>query len=290
MPVQRVADPSQSPTPGRATRRLWMGLVTLLGGRPRGFFIPHRYADRVAPCDYPALAALLAAHEEAFDRVLAEVERLAPALERLGGPPPAPRFDQGWFAPLDACVAYAMVSAHRPRRIVEVGSGHSTRFLARAIVDQALTTALVCIDPAPRATLRGLPVRWHNSTVQEAPESWFTDLAAGDLLFIDSSHILMPGTDVDWLLNRILPALAAGVLIHVHDVFLPDPYPASWGWRGYNEQQALAALLQGRGYAITFASHYVAQRRRAQLADGVLGRLPGGLAGLASSLWLEKQG
>ena len=130
-------------------RRLWMGLATLLGGRPRGFFIPHRYADRVAPCDYPALAALLAAHDEAFDRVLAEVESLGPALERLGGPPPAPRFDQGWFAPLDACVAYAMVRARRPRRIVEVGSGHSTRFLARAIADQALSTTLVCIDPAP---------------------------------------------------------------------------------------------------------------------------------------------
>ena len=68
----------------------------------------------------------------------------------------------------------------------------------------------------------------------------------------------MPGTDVDWLLNRILPALDAGVLIHVHDVFLPDPYPAGWAWRGYNEQQALAALLQGGGYAIRFASHYVA--------------------------------
>jgi predicted O-methyltransferase YrrM len=183
-----------------------------------------------------------------------------------------------------------MVRTYRPRQIVEVGSGHSTRFLARAIADQALTTTLICIDPAPRAALRGLPARWHDSTVQEAPESWFTGLAAGDLLFIDSSHILMPGTDVDWLLNRILPALAAGVLIHVHDVFLPDPYPAGWAWRGYNEQQALAALLQGGGYAIRFASHYVAGRRRAQLAEGVLGRLPGGPAGLASSLWLEKQG
>ena len=76
----------------------------------------------------------------------------------------------------------------------------------------------------------------------------------------------------------------------MHDVFLPDPYPAGWAWRGYNEQQALAALLQGGGYAIRFASHYVARRWRAQLAAGVLGRLPGGPGGLASSLWLETQG
>lgn len=265
-----------------------MGLATLLGGRPQGFFIPHRYADRVAPCAYPALDAVFAARLDAFDRVLGAVEGFAPAFARCGGPPPAPRFEQGWFAPLDACVAYAIVATRRPRLIVEVGSGHSTRFMARAIADQALRTSLVCIDPAPRATLRGLAVDWRQTTIQGATESWFTDLRSGDLLFIDSSHILMPGTDVDWLLNRILPALDAGVLIHVHDIFLPDPYPAAWAWRGYNEQQALAALLQGGGYAVLFASHYVALQRRAQLAAGVLGRLPGGLAGLASSLWLEK--
>jgi len=284
-----MADRPATSARGRR-RRLWLGLATLLGGRPRGFFIPHRYADRVAPCGYPALEARFTAQTAAFDQVLAAIEELAPALERLGGPPPAPRFDQGWFAPLDGCVAYAMVATRRPRRIVEVGSGHSTRFLARAIADRALETTLSCIDPAPRASLRGLPVRWQESTVQSAPESWFTDLAAGDLLFVDSSHILMPGTDVDWLLNRILPALDAGVLIHVHDVFLPDPYPAAWAWRGYNEQQALAALLQGGAYAIRFASHWVATRRRARLEGGLPGRLPGGLEGLASSLWLEKQG
>jgi predicted O-methyltransferase YrrM len=264
-----------------------MGLRTLFGRRPRGFFIPHRYADRIAPCAYPAVAALLAGQLEQYDQVLAEVETLAPALERLGGPAPAPRFDQDWFAPLDACVAYAMVVRHQPRRIVEVGSGHSTRFLARAIADRGLATTLECIDPAPRASLRGLPVRWRETTVQDAPESCFQGLAAGDLLFIDSSHVLMPGSDVDWLLNRILPTLAAGVLIHAHDVFLPDPYPADWAWRGYNEQQALAALLQGGGYAVRFASHYVANQRRERLAAGVLGRLP---RGLASSLWLEKRG
>jgi predicted O-methyltransferase YrrM len=266
-----------------------MGLTTLLGGRPRGFFIPHRYADRVLPCAYPALEALLAACWPTFEQVLAEIDALAPELRRLGGPPPAPRFDQDWFPALDAAAAYAIVCGLRPRRIVEVGSGHSTRFLARAIADRELTTTLLCIDPEPRARLEGLPVRRLETTLQQAPESCFTDLGAGDLLFIDSSHILMPGTDVDWLLNRILPTLARGVLVHVHDVFLPDPYPQAWAWRGYNEQQALAALLQGGGYGIRFASHFVATRRPDRLAAGVLAQLPHGLDGLASSLWLEKR-
>jgi Methyltransferase domain len=266
-----------------------MGLATLLGGRPRGFFIPHRYAAETLPCAYPALDALLAACWPAFAQVLAAVDELAPELRRLGGPPPAPRFDQDWFPALDGAVAYAMVCGLRPRRIVEVGSGHSTRFLARAIADRQLDTALLCIDPAPRAPLRGLDVRWLETTLQRASESCFADLEPGDLLVVDSSHILMPGSDVDWLLNRILPGLAPGVLVHVHDVFLPDPYPESWAWRGYNEQQAVAALLQGGGYAVRFASHFVASRRPGRLAASVLAQLPRGLDGLASSLWLEKR-
>ncbi len=266
-----------------------MGLATLLGGRPRGFFIPHRYAHQVHPCAYPALERAFAAGWPAYERVLAAIEALGPELRRLGGPPPAPRFDQDWFAKLDAAAAYALVATTRPRRIVEVGSGHSTRFLARAVADHGLATELLCIDPAPRATLAGLDLKRLATTLQQAPGSCFAELAAGDLLVVDSSHILMPGSDVDWLLNRILPTIAPGVLVHVHDVFLPDPYPAAWAWRGYNEQQAIAALLQGGGYAIRFASHYILSRQPERVAAGVLGELPAGGGGLASSLWLEKR-
>ena len=102
-------------------------------------------------------------------------------------------------------------ATRRPRRIVEVGSGHSTRFLARAIADRALATTLALHRPRAACGACGAcRCAGMETTLQQAPESCFTDLAAGDLLFIDSSHILMPGTDVDWLLNRILPALASG--------------------------------------------------------------------------------
>ncbi|HEX6114775.1 MAG TPA: class I SAM-dependent methyltransferase, partial [Geminicoccaceae bacterium] len=120
-------------------------------------------------------------------------------------------------------------------------------------------------------------------------DACFLGLRPGDILFVDSSHILMPGTDVDWLLNRILPGLTAGVLVHFHDVFLPDPYPAAWSWRGYNEQQAIAALLQGRTYDCLFASHYVATRLADRLERAVLSRLPRSADALESSLWLGKR-
>jgi hypothetical protein len=264
-----------------------MGLATLLG-RKRGFFIPHRYAAAIEPCAYPALEPYLAACVPEFESVLADIEAQVERLVQLRGPAPQPRFDQGWFPTLDAAAAYAIVGRARPARIVEVGSGHSTRFLASAVADTGLDTEIACIDPAPRATLRGLPVRWIDTVVQQAPATLFERLQAGDLLFVDSSHILMPGTDVDWLLNRILPGLAAGVLVHFHDVFLPDPYPEAWAWRGYNEQQALAPLLQGRTYDCLFASYYVRTRLKERLARSRLACLPPPTAP-ESSLWLEKR-
>jgi hypothetical protein len=108
------------------------------------------------------------------------------------------------------------------------------------------------------------------------------------MLFVDSSHILMPGTDVDVLFNRILPTLPGGVLVHIHDVFLPDAYPSDWDWRGYNEQLGVGALLQGGGYRILWASRYVATRMAEQVAAGVAGRLEIVAGAQESSLWLEK--
>ncbi len=136
-------------------RRLVMGLATLLGGRPRGFFIPHRYADRVTPCAYPALETTFAASWSAFERVLAAIDDLAPELRRLGGPAPAPRFDQDWFPPARRGGRLRPGRNPRPRRIVEVGSGHSTRFLARAIADHGLATDAALHRPGAARDARG---------------------------------------------------------------------------------------------------------------------------------------
>ena len=98
----------------------------------------------------------------------------------------------------------------------------------------------------------------------------------------------MPGSDVDLLLNLVLPQLTPGVLVHFHDIFLPDPYPLSWAWRGYNEQVAAAPLLHSGGWAIRLASHYLATRHAERLACGVIGQLPLSQGAFESSLWLEK--
>ncbi len=268
-----------------------MGLPTILGIRRRGYFIPSRHAAHAAAGCYPAIKTVLQSREPVFHDVLRTLDRLAEPLLRIGdGAPPAPRWDQDWFPRLDAAVAYAMVRERRPRRIVEVGAGHSTRFFCRAAIDAALDTSVLAIDPSPRAALTGLPLLTvRREPVQAVGEAPFAGLAAGDILSIDSSHVLMPGSDVDFLLNRVLPRLPAGVHLHLHDIFLPDAYPADWAWRGYNEQTAIATLMLAGGWRIDFAARYVVTRMPDALARStVVSRLPLPPGAHESGLWLTR--
>jgi predicted O-methyltransferase YrrM len=217
-------------------------------------------------------------------KVLEWIEDCAASLEAIGEDrPPQPRWNQDWFPRLDAAAAYAIVRKTKPRRIVEVGCGHSTRFLARAVADGELATRITAVDPEPRATIAGLPIEFVRSPVQSAPPALFERLAAADILFIDSSHQLKPGSDLEFLLGRVLPRLASGVRVHFHDIFLPDPYPEMWAWRRYNEQESVQRLLDD-GYALEFSSH---QEKTG--VNGVLARLPLLPGALESSFWLCKR-
>ena len=281
-----------------ALRRQWYGFQTLFGIAQRGVFIPYRHADGLPAAGrrdaYPAVTECFAAAESDFAAVLDGLEDYAEDLVRIGeSGPPAPRWDQDWFPTLDAAVAYGFVRRLAPRRIVEVGSGHSTRFLMRAAADAGLPLTLTAIDPAPRATLAALPgvqLELLRSTVERLGLELFATLTADDLLSVDSSHLLLPGSDVDVLLGSVLPVLPVGITVHFHDVFLPDDYPRAWRWRGYNEQLGLLPLILSGGWQPLFASHYVASRQAERLARGPLPALPQIADAKPSSLWLRKTG
>jgi hypothetical protein len=266
-------------------RRLALGLPTVLGLAPRGWFIPHRYAPLLPPPGaqppYPAIEQLFEGQATTFAAILDAVDAHAGGIEGLKS-----LLGQYWFPSLDAAVAYALVRERKPQRIVEVGSGHSTRILARA---ECGVGEIVAIDPMPRADIAGLPgVRVVPSTLQAAPADVFDGLRAGDVLFIDSSHILMPGSDVDVLLNRVLPALPSRTLVHIHDIFLPFDYPAAWGWRNYNEQQGVLPLLISGAWRPLFSSVWATRRMSERLAASAIARLPRPADAIATSLWMEK--
>ena len=267
-------------------RRLALGLPTVLGLKPGGWFIPHRYAPLLPPPGaqppYPAIEELFERHEAQFLGLLDLVNSDRAALEGL-----APLLHQSWFPALDAAVAFTLVRTRAPRRIIEVGSGHSTRVLSRAA---ARGTEILAIDPKPRADIGGLPgVQVALSTLQATPLELFDTLAAGDVLFVDSSHILMPGSDVDLLFNRILPRLPAGALVHIHDIFLPFDYPPSWGWRNYNEQQGVVPLLTTGAYTPLFSSVWAERRLLSRRAFSEVSLLPRPADAISASLWLEKR-
>lgn len=276
-------------------RRLQLGLPTLLGLSRKGYFIPYRYAGSDLQAGRrPVYAAVQTAMEKARPQFEAHLDALQSYDVALTGfsqaEPPKPRWQQDWFPRLDGAIAYSFIRRFQPKRIIEVGSGHSTRFMAQAVADEGLDTAITAIDPAPRADIRNLDaVTLVNKPVQQADLSLFNALEAGDVLFVDSSHILMPGSDVDLLFNHVMPALPAGVLVHIHDICLPLDYPKNWAWRGYNEQLGVVPMITGGGYRVEWASYFVAGQMHDAVSESLAGRLPLSDGAMETSLWLQKR-
>jgi predicted O-methyltransferase YrrM len=199
------------------------------------------------------------------------------------------------FGGLDALALFALLRHWRPDRIIEVGSGFST--LLMADVKRRFLNGrghITCIEPYPRPLLeRGIDGvdELVVGAVQDVPFDRFEALKHGDLLFIDSSHVAKTGSDVVHLLLDVLPRLAPGVLVHVHDIFLPDEYPRAWAIdenRGWNEQYLLRALLtHSNAFRVRFAAHYATRRFPGALRDALALNegepLPGG-----GSFWIER--
>ena len=154
------------------------------------------------------------------------------------------------YGPVEAQVLHAVVRHFRPRRVIEVGSGVSTACLRAAAGlnarDAGSRARITCIEPYPSDALKALgDVDLVSRPVQTVPPAVFEELGEGDLLFIDSSHSAKTGSDVVHLFLEILPRLRPGVVVHVHDIYLPYDYsPMSlktlWHW---NETAFLHALL-----------------------------------------------
>ena len=197
----------------------------------------------------------------------------------------------GW---LDAKALFVLLRAWRPARVIEVGSGHSS--LLMADVNKRFlggSMHITCIEPYPEPFLQdaGCGIdRLVQAGVQDVPLQEFDALTAGDVLFIDSSHVSKAGSDVNHLFFEVLPRLAPGVRIHIHDVFLPFEYPRSWlleQGRSWNEQYLLQALLMhSTAFGVVFGSSYCAWKFPELMRNTVAGTeaTAGGC-----SLWIERR-
>jgi len=173
----------------------------------------------------------------------------------LHGEPGTGRFHlvNGSFMAVDAHVYYAIVRHFRPARVIEIGAGFSTLVAAAAVRangrDGHGRTELTAVEPYPWPQFRDGAVpeltRLVACKVQDVPLDEFTALGDGDVLFIDSSHVLREGGDVQYEFLEILPRLRPGVLVHVHDISLPRRYARNYYERRlfWNEQYMLQAFL-----------------------------------------------
>ena len=199
----------------------------------------HAELDALLARDRAAQLALVASfeeHEEALLRIPVDA----------GDAGTGPAWRNGYFPALDTVCLYGLLARRRPRLVVEIGSGWSTRVARRAATDHGLDTRLVSIDPEPRVEVDELCDEVVRQRFEDCVDR-VTALSPGDVLFVDSSHRVLMGNDVTVLFLEVLPRLAPGVLVHVHDVFLPWDYPAEWADRLYAEQYLLGTLLLAAG-------------------------------------------
>lgn len=199
-----------------------------------------------------------------------------------------------FFGRASAFNLYAMLRRFEPQRVIEVGSGFSSALMLDTNDRHfAGRTSLTFIEPHSER-LRSL-VRSDESggveilekPVQDVPASSFEELEAGDVLFVDSSHVTKVGSDVNHLLFEVLPRLQPGVLIHFHDVTWPFEYPERWLAEGrfWNEAYILRAFLQfNPAFEILLFDDYLAHCH-AGLLRQTLPAFPGGLG---ASLWLRR--
>ena len=170
--------------------------------------------------------------------------------------------DNAYFPSPDAEVLYAAIGLFAPSRVVEVGSGNSTRLMRQAIRDFGLKTHLTAVDPEPRADVEGFVDEFLRTAVERLDAAHLAArVGAGDLLLIDSSHQVRTGNDVAFLYLRLLPLLPPGALIHIHDIFLPyevpEPFVVHNGW-DWCEQYLVQALLSADdAFDVLWAGHYL---------------------------------
>jgi predicted O-methyltransferase YrrM len=157
--------------------------------------------------------------------------------------PERPAWNNGFLPGLDIILLYTIIAELKPRKYVEVGSGNSTKVAHLAKRNGELKTEIISIDPMPRAEIDQLATKVVRKPFEDVELNFFESLEAGDVVFIDNSHRILPNSDSTVFYLEVLPRLKPGVIVHIHDVYLPYDYPQFMCDRYYSEQYGLAMFM-----------------------------------------------
>lgn len=201
-------------------------------------------------------------------------------------------YENDQYPVLDAQFLYAALCHYKPKKVFEIGSGFSS--LITADVNRRLfnnTIDFRCLEPYPRQFLvDGIAgvTKLVTTKIEDMDLSYFNELNANDILFIDSTHVSKAGSDVNYLFFEVIPRLKKGVIVHIHDIFLPDEYPKKWvieEGRNWNEQYLVRTFLQFNAkWEVLWTASYMATRHTSAVHETFpdFPRLGGG-----GSLWMQ---
>jgi hypothetical protein len=204
--------------------------------------------------------------------------------------PQTPYWNNSFFPGLDIISLYSIIAEYKPKRYMEVGSGNSTKVAFSAKKKHSPQTKITSVDPMPRAEIDQLADEVIRQPLEKTDLSVFSTLEKGDILFIDNSHRCLPNSDVTVVFLEILPQLKPGVIVHVHDIYLPYDYPQFMTERFYNEQYVLGAMIAAnpQRYKTLLPCFYVSEN--AELAaklNPVWQTLDSRIEKHGGSYWLE---
>lgn len=211
---------------------------------------------------HPQLAELLARGDDHYrgrlETILAHADRLAMIDRDLAAEGGEPAWINPFLPGLDGAALYGFVADRAPATYLEVGSGNSTRFVSRAVRDLGAKTRIVSIDPHPRAEVDALCDEVVRTPFEDTDLSILDRLVPGDVVFVDNSHRVFTNSDATVVFLELMPRLPSGVLLGIHDIYLPHDYPPEWNDRFYSEQYVLAGFLLGghAGFTIELPAFY----------------------------------
>jgi hypothetical protein len=244
---------------------------------------------------HPELTQILSSNDERYRQILSTFLRFTRELLQIPVRPPSssagPSWTNKWFTGLDTFALYGFVADRKPSLYVEVGSGVSTHIVHRAVQDQNLNTQIYSIDPHPRAEIDSLCDKVIRETLERSDLSFLADLRAGDILFLDGSHRSFMNSDVTVFFLEVLPRLRSGVIVQIHDIFLPLDYPPERAHWFYSEQYLLAAsLLAGhRNYEVLLPNYYISLTESVRRVVDDFWKRPelAGVPVCGGSFWIE---
>lgn len=157
--------------------------------------------------------------------------------------PLKPTWNNGYLPGMDIIGIYTLIAELKPQKYIEIGSGNSTKVAFKAKKEQSINTKIISIDPMPRADIDSLADLIIRKPFENIDYNILDELNENDILFVDNSHRILPNSDAMVFFLEILPKLKKGVVVHIHDIYLPYDYPQFMCDRFYSEQYGLAMYL-----------------------------------------------